>query len=634
MFTKVYALPNWKVTEENWDRHVITKDQLSKAVADKNTIAFRLENEPYGILDFDAHTGQTGIELYRELKAEYPEFFNNTRTVKTGNGGIHVYFNKAGRFNQSALRPRGEADVFDGYSKRWIVTQYSEYKDGKPAKYEAINNALPADLPEGLRDYLLSYKPTTQTGNRDIEMPSPKKPLSSELHIYEDGDGFWDQEGSGRADRLFALVAKSYRKGIGSPATRMAKALWLAEQILSKAALPIRNYYDLDGFWKNHGGLSQMLDTDIKAIESVMNDEEPQKPSSRFAKIRDVEWLSGGVLQPGKILGLVAFRKVGKTTLTLGHLVKGACQSGMPLVVISAETTLPEVVTNAVVHDYIESDIHHYGDEVLEQDEWEALRKYVYEAPGLVEMVRRATKLAGKPCVIVVENPETFVNSEYDNVRNIGNSSNLDPVGYKHLINSIQNDILIPGGHAMVWTTHSQGNDTNSNARGGAAGQERFRLLWQLAGQVPDVTAYNASNRTVTDDRYFTPVVQPVEEDVRRNVASILGISPTHAEIPSFVLERLEARDEDVVESMNTVDDSILGVPMQGSKMLKALGVEYSGSDPAKRLRTLSRKLESRGWDLKKLDRMWVIEVSTPKETRQIEDRNEELWQTDREVGQ
>ena len=623
MFTKVYALPNWKVTEENWDKHVITKDQLAKAVADKNTIAIRLENEPYGVLDFDAHAGSTGIELYEELKAEYPEFFNNTRTVKTGNGGIHVYFNKCGRFNQNALKNRGEVDVFDGHSKRWVVTQWSEYKDGKPAKYEAVNDSPAADLPQALLDYLLAYKPTVMAGSRSLDMPAPKKPLSAEAHIYADTDGDWTREGTGRADRLYALVRKAYFKGVGSPANRMAKALWLAEQVLDKASLPIRNYDNLDGFWKNHGGLSQMLDTDIKAIESVMNEEEPKRPSSRFAKIRDVEWLSGEVLQPGKILGLVAFRKVGKTTLTLGHLVKGACQEGMPLVVISAETTLPEVVTNAVVHGYIDSDIYHYGDEVLEQDEWEALRKFVYEAPGLVEMVRRAVTLAEKPCVIVVENPETFVNAEYDNVRNIGNSSNLDPVGYKHLINKIQNDILIPGGHAMVWTTHSQGNDTNSNARGGAAGQERFRLLWQLAGQVPDVTAYNASNRTSTDDRYFVPMVQAVTDEVRRQVASLLGISPTHAEIPSYVLDELEVRDEDITVDSASVDDSIVGVPMQGGKLLKALGITYSGSNPAQRLRTLSRKLAGEGWDLRREDRLWVVSAIVPAEPRKLEDRDE-----------
>lgn len=125
-----------------------------------------------------------------------------------------------------------------------------------------------------------------------------------------------------------------------------------------------------------------------------------------------------------------------------------------------------------------------------------------------------------------------------------------------------------------------------------------------------------------------------------RNAAAYLegavGISITHAEIPSFVLDELEVRDEDVVVSVGNVDPKILGVPMQGSKLLKALGVSYSGSNPAQRLRTLSKKAESEGFVIEKVERLWVINtIKNPVKGEPVvyTSPDDELWQTDRELG-
>lgn len=323
MFTKVYALPNFEVTKQSWDKFLISLDQLEEAHSTGKTIAVQLPETNYGVLDFDAHNGTSGIETYNSLYSQFPDFFERTYTELTGNGGYHVWFNKAGKLNQNALKHLGEVDVFDGYGGRWMVLGVSRHKAGVPAEYKVLNRGPVLDLPEALHEAL---KKTTSriTGSTSLTMPEILKPLTAEQKsgIYNDTFDDWGSSGNDRDSKLFALVSKAFRKGNGTPQQRMGKALWLAEQVFEKATLPIRNAWTVDDFWDANKNLSAMMDSDISKSVSEKKSKPVTKSPLQFISLADtnverLEYLWDSRLVNGVAALMPAKQGMGKSTVSI-----------------------------------------------------------------------------------------------------------------------------------------------------------------------------------------------------------------------------------------------------------------------------------------------------------------------------
>ena len=270
-FDTVYALPNFYVTEADREKYRVSLSQLDEAHAAGKTIAVSLVDTPYGCLDFDDHgknSAMPGTVVYEAWKKKYPEFFDSTYTERTPSGGYHVFFNKVGPLNGKPFKDF-QVDVFDGVKHHWVVIGISRFKNGKPAKYEIVNSLPVLDLPDELREQLLPVAKQS-TGQRSLPMPNVVKPLSIEMRFYENRDtGIdWSEFNTGRNQKLFDIVTAVYRTvNTGTdPKIRMGKALWVAEQVLAKASLPLGNSWDVEDWWNDNKSLSAYLDEDLQKM--------------------------------------------------------------------------------------------------------------------------------------------------------------------------------------------------------------------------------------------------------------------------------------------------------------------------------------------------------------------------------
>lgn len=589
-FTKVYALPDFQVAKSEWDLHCISPSQIDEAQVAGKTIAIRLEENDYGVLDYDAHAGTSGLELYEAHKDEYPEFFNNTLTEKTGNGGIHVYFNKTGHINQAALKEQGEADVFDGHSGRWMVIHHSKHKNGSPAAYELLNGAEPQDLPAALLSRLQAYAPTNKSeGSRYLPMPDVKKPHAAEMTLVTFDANVWGESGTDRNYRLFCLVIRAFGRFVGDSDERMGKALWLAEEVLNLIPSSDSKYRSLQDWWNFNKGLSAALDSAKKED----GDSDLLSRPKGLPEFETTEWQPGGVLLKGRITGLVAPTKVGKTTFAMGHLVSDAAKEGMRLIVISEETTAKAVWGYAYAHGYEHATIDHYSSEVPQGEHWEARHKFVMGMDGLFDSLRNALQLdGGKPAVLVVENPETLM-GRADDVTWIGGEigGNLQPASYKNFVSKVETELLKPGGHSMVWVTHTTRNDKEGSPRGGAAGIERFRSLYQLHGSIDETVEVYVRSNVYNGPRKLFVVVRPVSQKERMDAAKRLGVSTEDAELPYVVLSDLLADAVEEEEDNFSVDGIEFNKPMTASKALEMVNIEGNAKDPGRSLRALTARL-------------------------------------------
>lgn len=616
-FNKVYAIPDFNVKAVDYDKYLIDREHLQQAHDAGRTIAVRLEETDYGVLDFDAHSTTTGIALYDTLKAKYPDFFNGTRTEQTGNGGIHVYFNKFGKVNQNALRQRGEVDVFDGYSPRWMVIGESKFKNGKPAEYRTTINGAVLDLPDELKGLLLTKAKPQPTGET-TDMPKPVKPLDVEMPIYGvPADLGWSEASTGRNDRLFNLVVNAYRHGTGKPTQRMAKALWLAGQVLETIPTNEAKYSSLEAWWNFNKTLGIILATDQQEqaeLKTRMN-----RPTV-LPTFKPIEWQPGGVLAKGYITGCVAPTKTSKTTFAFGHLVKDAAKH-MRLIVISDETSWLGVQTYAHEHGYSHTQIDCYSSRDMEAEGvtdpyWITRRKYVMNQPGLFTMIEAALELDdGTPAVIVIENPEAFISvADVGKEGFIGNSENLQASAYKHFVTRLESSLLSPGGHSLVWITHSQANGDNVGPRGGRAGIERFRMLYQLSGSITEqVYITNRSNwhTEASPIGKYALHVQETSFEAQQLAAKDFGVPVTSADIPRMVYAGMSDPDALGIYDLD-IDDLELDKPMRAGAILDALKINYTGKDASRKLKSLEPELRRSGISLVKVsDRLYAIRKVT-----------------------
>lgn len=598
-FTRVYALPDFQVAKGDWDKYLINQSQIDEAHTTGKTIAIRLEENDYGVLDYDAHAGTSGLELYEAHRDEFPEFFDNTLTEKTGNGGIHVYFKKAGHINQSALKELGEADVFDGHSGRWMVIHHSKHKNGSPAAYELLNPAEPLALPDAFLTRLQGYKPTNKSeGSRYLPMPEVQRPLAVEMSLVAFDANEWSEGGTDRNYRLFCLVIRAYSRFIGKPDVRMGKALWLAEEVLYLINSNETKYRSLQDWWNFNKGLSAALDASKKEDGDI---DLLRRPSGTM-KSEETRWQPGGVLIEGHITGLVGPTKVGKTLFAMGHLVKEAAKEGLRLIVISDETTPKAVWGFAYAHGYQDAHIDHYSSGVPTDEEWQERHRFVMGMDGLYDRLRNALQLdGGTPAVVVVENPETLM-GRTDKVSWIGGElgGNLVPNSFKNFVIQIQDELLKPGGHSMVWVTHTTKNDKDGSPRGGAAGIERFRSHYQLYGSTDEVVQVNIRSNTFFGPRKLFVSVRNVTAKEREAAAARASVPVTDAELPYVVLNELIVDEVEKAEDDFHTDDIVVNKSMTASKALDILGIDNQGKDPGRTLRALVPKLVAEGFKLEK----------------------------------
>lgn len=148
MFNRIYALPSWSVTEADRDNYIISEDEMADKAQQGNIIAITLLHEDYGVIDYDRHNSDEGMQKYQEHRAKYPDFFNNTRIERTPRDGVHVYFNAVGSLPG---KPWTEVDVFDGEKHHWVaIPPGTKMVDGKRLPYVLEQDMPVQDLPAEL----------------------------------------------------------------------------------------------------------------------------------------------------------------------------------------------------------------------------------------------------------------------------------------------------------------------------------------------------------------------------------------------------------------------------------------------------------------------------------------------------
>ena len=170
-FHKYYALPDFRVAQTDWHKHECAYEELEVKASAGLMICIDLQNEDYGVLDYDAHHGDSGKQAFREHRAAYPDFFANTRIEVTGNGGRHVYFKKVGALPAKPFD--AEVDVLAGQDHRWLVIPPSMYKDGKRAAYEVTQDLEPQGLPTGLLDSIRAARKPSSKHNAGAVAETP-----------------------------------------------------------------------------------------------------------------------------------------------------------------------------------------------------------------------------------------------------------------------------------------------------------------------------------------------------------------------------------------------------------------------------------------------------------------------------
>ena len=563
-----------------------------------------------------AHDGRTIYLVSRdgdEVKEGKvaPDYQNDHLRILTPSGGVHPFY-----WTDRLLPGEGGEWLTKG-TDRWPaqadVPEYWPCKDGHYTRTGTVIPRLPAEVEERLA----SRPHDTAVPLVDMPPVLDSEPLEVDL---PDGDG-------GRNTALYEACLTAFHSHEGTPAERMGKALG---GVIAHLETLYDNTYDenkarqryssVEAWWRYNKGLSKALKTDEaaerftyksgKAKPAKAKPVDPKTlPKQGRKKAKPVDWLPGKVLAKGLITMLVAPTKVGKTTVTFGHLVKDAIQSGMRLIVISNETNATATYAYAYAHGYGEADIEAYEAPHPESPDRE---NYVMGQDGLFATMQAALSLDdGTPAVIIVESPEELI-SKADGVNFIGDSSNLDPVSYKQFITRIQNELIAPGGHAMVWSTHTTANDAEGKARGGQSGVERARSSYKMFGAIEtQVTLLARGNiyEHAKGYRQFVVKVRPMPDDARVKAASDAGVSPEDASIPNFVLDELVPKGAEVESpvDMSRVSEG----EYRGSELLELVGLSADTKDPGKRLKGLHADFAMAGYDLTKVNRTWIVKKAS-----------------------
>lgn len=230
------------------------------------------------VLDFDVKSG--GMETYQGIKDSLPETF----TVKTKNGGLHLYYqtNKAVR-NKVGLLPGMDVRADGGYV---IAAGSDGYKAQNSLEEEGIR-PLPAF----------------------IESLLEEKPIST-LSVGNVGEG-------GRNHYLAQVAGKLQKFGLLTPEG--------LEAINDRDCNPPLPGYEVTNIFESVSRYSVevTLDTSTPYVKSsdLMAEfkdyiSNPNKVIGEPTGIAGVDHMLGGGVRPGEVLGVLAPNKVGKSSFT------------------------------------------------------------------------------------------------------------------------------------------------------------------------------------------------------------------------------------------------------------------------------------------------------------------------------
>lgn len=209
-YSKIPAIP-WK-DKNNWVNNIdgiqslgsIYKKEINKEIKGGHLTGYSLLcGQPSNImvLDLDINHGDSsvnGIDNFRDFIRDFSEEdkrqLNNTFTVITPRGGVHLYFKyKEGLKNKANYIPGVDIRTDGGL----IVLPGSEVKiDGKILEYKANTNNI-QEMPQVLFDKLLK-----------LDKPSQKKETSKKIQKDFKADKYYKsvKEGEGRDNTLISWL--------------------------------------------------------------------------------------------------------------------------------------------------------------------------------------------------------------------------------------------------------------------------------------------------------------------------------------------------------------------------------------------------------------------------------------------
>ncbi len=101
------------------------------------------------VVDLDCHKWNKDHKFYKYLNLE--ELINLTYTVKTPNGGYHLYFN----YDEEIKQTQNSEYNIDIRSDGGYIVSAGSCINGK--YYEVINNSIIADIPQNLKNFIIKY---------------------------------------------------------------------------------------------------------------------------------------------------------------------------------------------------------------------------------------------------------------------------------------------------------------------------------------------------------------------------------------------------------------------------------------------------------------------------------------------
>jgi hypothetical protein len=105
-----------------------------------------------GVLVFDVDPRNGGDQSYKQLQIEIPDAFADLLEVRTGSGGVHLYFECRNHIPSRAnIRPGIDIKADGGY----VVAPPSRHISGSRYRFVSIDGMVPRPLPKALLDLIL-----------------------------------------------------------------------------------------------------------------------------------------------------------------------------------------------------------------------------------------------------------------------------------------------------------------------------------------------------------------------------------------------------------------------------------------------------------------------------------------------
>lgn len=577
------------------------------------------------VLDVDAKKGQPGLESLDEL-VTFLGLDDETLTVRTPSGGLHLYFASPGRaLRNSASMIRAGLDIRG--EGGFVVAPGSQIGD---KVYEVVKPAPVAEIAPWFAEMCGKATPKSEHSAAPlVELDTPEaieravQWLTKEAPetIADSGNGDWTaykvacrvKDFGVSEGECLGLILEHYNGVKSHPA--LATEVWE-----TKVSNAFRHGLNAPGV--SH----PMADFEVEELETGPMEMLGSGPSMRqsdalpefdtaqsiaFRTAAKRPYVVKGVLGAGMMSLLFGTTNVGKTFVMLDvalHVATGRPWNGRrtrqsPVVYVAAEGTFD-------IHDRVAAWVGHHG--VDPNDSWLTLvpspvdlRSNTADLKRIIEITKRKAAQYGgdaPPLVVIDTFSRAMAGGDENATADVG-------LVVKHL-DAIR---FATGAHVAI--VHHSGKDVSKGSRGStvlpyAVDTEielhdgEMRMVKQRAGAKADATPYSLKTITLGVDDEGDPITSCVA--LFGGAAELTEGEPE--ELPTMTAEQTQWLD-DLVEGLEAMaQEAGVTVPEYRFKWQNAAAIwgckdSLSRQSVEKRLRQLATKLQLR--DLKR--NQWVI---------------------------